>query len=283
MKLQKDELLMEVQEIKKIMDLLSDLFPLRTSYIYAINDDQYTSEIAGNNGDFQEYCRIVQEELKHKCIECDRYHFNMAKENRAPLLYQCYNGLYEMFLPLYIDNYLTGFLHFGQVRSEENFDEIAEKYSLNEHSKIRELEKIYISMPVVNKKQLILIAKLFKHYADLIIQNKLVGIRTAKPEFYLKKYVEDNFDKDISVHTAAKFVGRSTSFVTHKFREIYKKTFHEFLCDKRIEHAKELLRKYSIEETYQKCGYCNRYHFSKIFKKLTGKTPGEYQLEIQGL
>ena len=98
----KEELLIEVDEIKKIMDLLSSLFPIRTSFIYAIDEEQYTNEIAGSIGDYQGYCKLIQLEMKHKCIACDRDKFKEANEKKKPLLYMCYNGLYENFLPLFI-------------------------------------------------------------------------------------------------------------------------------------------------------------------------------------
>ncbi|MCG8498989.1 MAG: PocR ligand-binding domain-containing protein, partial [Firmicutes bacterium] len=147
----KDELVIEVNEIKKMMDLCSNLFDIRTSFIYAIDDEQYTNEIAGNNGDYQEYCMIVQQELKHKCISCDREKFKEANIKKKSLLYRCYNGLYEMYLPLFIDDYLIGYLHFGQVRSEQDFRLVAAECSLHKHSKFLELEKSYNSMKIIKK------------------------------------------------------------------------------------------------------------------------------------
>ena len=69
----KDELVIEANEIKEIMDLLSNLFSIRTSFIYAIDNKRYTSEIAGNNGDYQDFCKLIQLELKHKCIACSSF------------------------------------------------------------------------------------------------------------------------------------------------------------------------------------------------------------------
>lgn len=279
MELHKEELLIEVAEIKKLMDLLSSLFPIRTSFIYAIDDEQYTNEIAGNNGNYQNFCKLIQLELKHKCIACDRDKFKEANKKKKPILYQCYSGLYEMFLPLFIKNSLAGYLHFGQVRSEEDFQTIASKYSLYEHSMLKELETTYDSMTIIEKEKLILISELFQKFADIILKNKLIELRKANPEYYPKKYIEENLDKSIDVKTAAKFIDRSPSFVTHNFKEKYDMTFHEFLIQKRVEHSKTLLRKYSIVETFQLCGFKNRFHFSKVFKKMEGITPHEYQIE----
>ena len=282
MEVYKEELHIEVEEIKGIMDLLSSLFSIRSSFIYAIGDEQYTQEIAGNNGDYQNYCKIIQQELKHKCIECDRDKFKEANEKRTPLLYRCYNGLYEMFLPLFIENTLVGYLHFGQVRSEEDFLTIARECSLHNHSKFKELENGYNSMQIIEKEKLILISKLFLKFSEIILKNALIELRRIKPENYLKKYIEENLAKPISVKSAAEFVNRSPSYVTHKFREIYGNTFHNYLNIMRIEHSKKLLMKNSISQTYQLCGFNNRYHFCKVFKKVDGITPRKYQLSVAG-
>jgi AraC-like DNA-binding protein/ligand-binding sensor protein len=276
----KEELHVEVNEIKGMMDLLSSLFNIRASFIYAIGSEQYTEEIAGNNGDYQEYCKIIQQELKYKCIECDRDKFKESNEKRTPLLYRCYNGLYEMFLPLFIENTLVGYLHFGQVRSDDDFAVIARECALYKHSRFKELEKSYNSMQIIEKEKLLLISKLFLKFAGIILKNALIELRRVKPENYLKKYIEENLALPISVESAAKFVNRSPSYVTHKFKDIYGRTFHNYLNFMRIEHSKKLLMKNTISQTYQLCGFNNRYHFCKVFKKVEGISPRKYQLSV---
>lgn len=278
MDISKEELLIEVDEIKKLMDLLSNLFSIRASFIYAINEEQYLNEIAGNNGDYQVFCKLIQTELKHRCIACDRDKFSEAGKQMKPLLYQCYSGLYEMFLPIFIESVLVGYLHFGQVRGEEEFSVLSRQFRLDEHSNLAELEKSYKDMTVIKNEKLVLISELFLKFADIILKNKLVELKQARTEYYLKKYVEDHLDQAIDVRSAAAFVERSTSFVTHRFREIYGQTFHEYVSQARINRAKKMLKKLPISEIYQTCGFNNRYHFSKVFKKIEGVTPHEYQM-----
>lgn len=275
-----EELIIEVNEIQKMMDLLSNLFSIRTSFIYAIDDEQYTKEIAGNNGDYQEYCVLIQKELKHKCIACDRDKFREANEQKKSILYQCYNGLYEMFLPLFIENYLVGYLHFGQVRAEDDFKKIADRFSLNEHSHIAALEKSYNSMEIIQKEKLVLISELFQTFSELILKNRFVELRKARPEYYLKKYIDENLSKSITIRTAADFIKRSPSYVTHKFGEIYGESFHYYLNTMRVEYAKDLLKNHTIDQTYPLCGFKNRYHFSKVFKTIEGITPRKFQTSI---
>lgn len=276
-----EELIIEVNEIQKMMDLLSNLFSIRTSFIYAIDDEQYTKEIAGNNGDYQEYCVLIQKELKHKCIACDRDKFREANEQKKSILYQCYNGLYEMFLPLFIENYLVGYLHFGQVRAEDDFKIIADRFSLNEHSHIAALEKSYNSMEIIQKEKLVLIAELFQTFSELILKNRFVELRKARPEYYLKKYIDENLSESITIRTAADFIKRSPSYVTHKFGEIYGESFHYYLNTMRVEYAKDLLKNHTIDQTYPLCGFKNRYHFSKVFKKIEEITPRKFQTSME--
>lgn len=276
-----DQLIIEVNEIKKMMDLLSTLFSIRTSFMYAIDDEKYVREVAGKNGDYQEYCVLIQKELKQKCIACDRDKFIEANQQKSPLLYQCYNGLYEMFLPLFIDSTLVGYLHFGQVRAEDQFEHIVEKCSLYEHSEIEKLKVSYNAMEVIPKEKLVLIADVFRKFSELILNNRLIELKRAQPEHYLKKYIEENLSKSITVQSAAKFIDRSASYVTHKFKELYSVSFHFYLNSARIAKARGLLKNQTIDQVYEQCGFKNRYHFSKVFKKMVGITPRKFQNSME--
>ena len=281
MELNHEDLIIERLQIKKMMDLLSNLFSIRTSFIYAVADDYYTREIAGNNGDYQKFCILIQQEMKDKCIACDIDKFKEAKESKKPLLYRCYNGLFEMYLPLFIEDILIGYLHFGQVRSEDKFTLIARECSLTGHSKFKELEKSYNSINIVKLEKIMLISELFQNFSEIILKNKLVELRRAKPEYYFKKYMEENIALTIHVNSAAKFIDRSPSYVVHTFKKLYGCSFHQYLIKMRIEHSKKLLKNHTISEVYQLCGFKNRFHFSKTFRNLEGISPHKYQLELE--
>jgi AraC-like DNA-binding protein len=273
----KEKLKIEIVEIKKIMDLLSSLFSIRTAFFYSITDEYSIKEIAGNMGDYQPFCSIIQQELRNKCIDCDRDHFKKAERMRSPLLYQCYNGLYEMILPLYIEDHIIGYLHFGQVRSEDSFEEIFNACALSAHSKVDLLRREYHNMQVFPKEKLLLISNLFTRISEIILKNHLVEIQKARPEYYLKKYIDENFSGDINIKKAAVYIGKSPSYITHQFKKHFHCTFHQYLLKFRIDKAKEFLTSKTIEETAEACGFKNRYHFSKVFKKHLGITPKQYK------
>lgn len=276
----KEKLRIEIDEIKKIMDLLSSLFSIRTAFFYSITDEYSIKEIAGNMGDYQPFCSIIQQEFKNKCIACDRDNFKKAEQGKSPLLYQCYNGLYEMILPLYIEDHIIGYLHFGQVRSDDSFDKILNLYDLSRHTQVNLLRKEYQNMQVFSKSKLLLISDLFTRISEIILKNHLVEIQKAKPDYYLKKYINDNYAKDISIDRAAAYIGKSPSYITHQFRKYFQTTFHQYLLEFRIQKARKFLSSMTIEETAEACGFKNRYHFSKVFKKIVGITPSQYRKKI---
>ena len=53
----------------------------------------------------------------------------------------------------------------------------------------------------------------------------------------------------------------------------------EYISDLRIHYAKRLLKSgcSNISEVAARCGYTDRFYFSKIFKRETGQTPKEYR------
>ena len=75
-------------------------------------------------------------------------------------------------------------------------------------------------------------------------------------------------------------MGISFDYMRHCFKEETGETPLEYLTKMRIRQAKRHLRQnkfYSVGEIAYLCGFSDRYYFSKIFKKLTGMSPGEYQ------
>jgi two-component system response regulator YesN len=109
----------------------------------------------------------------------------------------------------------------------------------------------------------------------------LIELKQKSPEYYLKKFIQENLHREISIQSAAEYIGRSASFITHTFRELYGTTFYNYVLERKIELAIQYLKLKSIEDTSALCGFKNRYHFSKVFKKITGQSPGEYQKSQQ--
>jgi two-component system response regulator YesN len=93
------------------------------------------------------------------------------------------------------------------------------------------------------------------------------------------KYMDANYNNNISVDTVAEHVQRSSSYLSRVFKEATGMTVGDYLIQLRIKRATELLesQQHSIEEICGEIGYANVSYFNKIFKTRTGLTPGQYR------
>ncbi len=99
------------------------------------------------------------------------------------------------------------------------------------------------------------------------------------------KYVNDNYNKNISLEQAAEKANMNKSSFCRYFMEKTNKTFMEYVNFQRIRYACMLLieEKFSIGEICYESGFNNLSHFNRQFRKQTGKTPGQYRNQFSGL
>ncbi len=92
------------------------------------------------------------------------------------------------------------------------------------------------------------------------------------------QYVKAFYKEKISVDQAASMANMEKSAFCRFFKGKTQKTFTQFLNESRIDRACELLLKneFSISQIAFECGFNNLANFYRQFKKITGKTPGEY-------
>ncbi len=94
------------------------------------------------------------------------------------------------------------------------------------------------------------------------------------------RYIDQNYtDENLSLNTVAKAANISPNYFSGVFSQEMGQTFVEYLTEKRMERAKELLRysgKRSSEVAYE-VGYRDPRYFSFLFKKTQGCTPSSYR------
>jgi two-component system response regulator YesN len=93
-----------------------------------------------------------------------------------------------------------------------------------------------------------------------------------------RRYIEQNISSDLSLQEVAAYVGMNTAYLSVLFKEVMGESYIKFLTRYRVEYAKMLLMKgLKINEVSEKVGYHTYRHFSEVFKKHTGLTPGQYR------
>jgi len=95
----------------------------------------------------------------------------------------------------------------------------------------------------------------------------------------IKEYLDQNYQKKISLDELAERFYINKFYLTRVFREQFGLSVSHYLTQVRITHAKQLLRftDLPIEKIGMECGMRDANYFSRAFKKVEGIPPGEYR------
>ena len=97
-------------------------------------------------------------------------------------------------------------------------------------------------------------------------------------------YINQNFDKDISLKTVADQVYLSEDYFGKLFKKNTGSNFSNHLLSVRMQKAIELLKTghYTVTEIGEMVGYKNTNYFIKVFREYTGHTPKKYPRFVEG-
>ena len=97
------------------------------------------------------------------------------------------------------------------------------------------------------------------------------------------KYMEENFQRQISFCEMAKSLGYSQYYFSHVFKEVVGCTAVHFLNIIRCNYATVLMSEtnYNINEIAEKCGYMTPSYFSQTYKKIMGKNPSDNKSSLK--
>ena len=98
-------------------------------------------------------------------------------------------------------------------------------------------------------------------------------------------FIEAHLDRHLSNQELARQLGVSTNTMLRKYHREIGVTPHRYVQRKRIEKACILLQdsRRSIEQIAVDAGFCDRYYFSRAFKKVQGMSPCQYRLQLTHL
>jgi len=138
---------------------------------------------------------------------------------------------------------------------------------------------------VINAEELKEVIEIIREFVkNLIIENS--SSRVDNTELLIKKavqYINDNYDKKITLDDIAGYVGISKYYFSVLFKKEKDITFSSYLNSVRIEKAKQILKnpRITINDAAYEVGFNDSQYFSKTFKKYVGMTVTEYRSKYE--
>lgn len=98
----------------------------------------------------------------------------------------------------------------------------------------------------------------------------------------VKKYIKNNAGDKLTLGLVAEKMGISQGYLSSIFKKQTGRNFSDYVSEVKIEKSKEYIatHQYMIYEVSDILGFDNAYYFSKVFKKVTGMTPREYEKSL---
>jgi YesN/AraC family two-component response regulator len=96
------------------------------------------------------------------------------------------------------------------------------------------------------------------------------------------RYIEQNYNEQLTLKAIAHAQNISRYHFARRFKAVTGYSFKEFLNRKRVEEAKELIRKdgVSVTQACYQVGFNDPTYFGRVFKRLVGRTPSDYRREF---
>ena len=123
-------------------------------------------------------------------------------------------------------------------------------------------------------------------FACSILLKAVQSQRTKRTESQLIKslsYINEHYDKDISIQTLAQIERLSVSRYNTVFRDLLGTSPVKYITELRMNKAKYLLDSttLTISQIANMCGYLDSHYFHRVFKTSVGTTPKNWRCSVQ--
>jgi len=97
------------------------------------------------------------------------------------------------------------------------------------------------------------------------------------------QYVHQNYDKGLSIPVLSQKFFVNPSYISQLFKKELGETFSAYTTKLRINFACDLLEntQLMIGEIAEQVGYTDYFYFTRIFKRVTGKTPTQFRSQLK--
>lgn len=267
---------------QEILSVLQELYKI-TGFRMSLHDTNF-KEIAAYPEEKLPFCKYIHDSRQEydTCVACDKDAFTKVLETKEPYIYKCRYGLTEAISPLYNFGILTGFLMMGQVGCENT-----DTNMLTEALKrigVAESEAISLSkdVPRISEDMTVSYMNIMTICARYLTLSNAMQKATPGIAEAAMLYVQENYDKKITLSDICRAVGCSKSSLLVAFRREFGITVNTAITRQRLESAKKMLadRSLSISDVAAATGFYDQSYFSKVFSREYGISPSDFRKEI---
>ncbi len=267
---------------KEMEELLRSFYTL-TGIRMVLFDSTFREVLAYpvENGAF---CRMMKAcpRTRRKCTYADRRSFSQCEKTNAPVLYKCHAGLVEAVIPLHENNNIIGYLMFGQITDSEDdtalfarVDEWAKKYGMDKSALQQSLKEVTFR----SEEQIQAAVKLLEACTSYILYRELIVSESSRQIAAAKDYIDAHLGEEFSIAALCGELQIGRTRLYELFKAETKMGVAAYLRRRRVHRAKALLKTtdLSVQQIAQEVGFADYNYFSRVFKKIYGKSPKCYR------
>ena len=273
-----------MNDIQHILDTFSSVTGLNSVLV----DTNYRplAESGSISGDFCEAIHASQKCLDC-CIDSDLKAFAKVSESGKTYIYTCPFGFYQAIVPVKHRDELRAFLIISLIAEEQPFDSWEERTldavrytdaDMDITSLYQHLDKVrmYSAEKLADFTDTL---EIFAEYLAPRLPSKAVHKPLGDAA---KAYIKNNLHKKITLAALSMSLHCSTVTLTEHFRKEFGITIMQYVLNKRMELAKELLRdtELTVKEISYRCGFNDVEYFSRCFRDNCGNSPARWRNDV---
>ena len=261
--------------MERLREIVDDVCTL-TGVAMAIADTDH-SFLYNNVRESFEFCSLVQTcpQCRELCRQCDRLMMDKAEELGRPYAHVCHAGLFDAGMPIRKGGVTVGYIVFGRVRDRREPD-AATMDALATRGLARDaLTEKYMATRYVTAEEKESLLRLLSH----VLFDRAIELEHDCLIARATTLIDECLTEPLTVESLCSRLFVSKNALYKAFRSFFGKTVNEYVTDRRIARAMELLRESekSAARIAEEVGLENYTYFTKLFKRRTGLSPGEYR------
>ncbi len=266
-------------DVIKLDKALEDFFNVTGVSISILSDDFLPVDSKKANNP---YCRLIQSKKigRSRCFEFNRLLLEECKQSKRPIVRICHAGLVEIAVPLIHRDAVIGYALLGHIRPSGGMKELSQGLS-DISLELDSARQLFSSLETHGEEKLFSIVNMAEMFGRYLILDNLIKPKSNEYFERIKKYIEDNIDKKLTIQSisAGTYLSKSTLYSTVNSQLGI--SVNDLIYKLKIDRAKEMLQRndLTVKEVSEALGFSASSYFGKKFKESVGVSPIRYKKE----